>query len=158
MTALNVIIMAIFGLAAGSLTSAGYFAVITGIGLVNRVAAVTKTENKIIIYEEMLIFGAFFGDVLSTFDIVQLIYNADILNGQSGIYQTVFKWIGIIMLVLYGIFAGMFVGLLVVSLAETTKALPIFIRRVRIGFGLGIIILMIGLGKAVGHLIFYLLF
>ena len=82
-----------------------------------------------------MLFGVVTGNCLSMFNI-----SIDI--GTAGI-------------VMYGVFSGMFIGLLVVSLAETLKALPIFIRRVRIGSGLGIIILMIGLGKAAGHIIYY---
>ena len=56
----------------------------------------------------------------------------------------------------FGLFSGMFIGLFAVSLAENIKALPIFVRRVRIGAGLGIVVLAIGLGKAAGHLLYYL--
>ena len=58
--------------------------------------------------------------------------------------------------VLYGLLSGMFIGLFAVSLAENIKALPIFVRRVRIGAGLGFVVLAIGLGKAAGHLLYYL--
>ena len=124
-----------FGLAAGAVTAAGYFALITSVGMINRAAASTGTTKSIFFYEECLLFGVVTGNCLSMFNI-----SIDI--GTAGI-------------VMYGVFSGMFIGLLVVSLAETLKALPIFIRRVRIGSGLGIIILMIGLGKAAGHIIYY---
>lgn len=156
MIVLKICLLALFGVAAGSLTSAGYFAVITGVGLINRVAAVTKTTNKIIVYEEMLILGATIGNILAVFDISGVIPKNLINTASEDTLHVVVTWIAIAVIVIYGVFAGMFTGLLVVCLAETTKALPIFIRRVRIGAGLGIIILMIGLGKAVGHLLFYL--
>ena len=129
--------LTLFGFCAGGLTAAGYFALITSVGMINRAAAVTKTTNAVFFYEECLLFGAVAGTILSVFEV-------SIPIGDIG-------------LIIYGLFAGMFVGLLVVSLAETLKALPIFIRRVRIGAGLGIVILMVGLGKAAGHLIYYLL-
>ena len=113
----------------------GYFALITSVGMINRAATSTGTTKSIFFYEECLLFGVVTGNCLSMFNI-----SIDI--GTAGI-------------VMYGVFSGMFIGLLVVSLAETLKALPIFIRRVRIGSGLGIIILMIGLGKAAGHIIYY---
>ena len=97
----------------------------------------TGTTKAVFFYEEVLLFGAVAGTILSVFDV-------SLPLGDIG-------------LIIYGVIAGMFVGLLVVSLAETLKALPIFIRRVRIGSGLGIVILMVGLGKAVGHLVYYLL-
>ena len=131
------VILIMFGTSAGALTAAGYFAVINSIGLINRVAAVTKTTKYIFYYEEIIIAGAIIGNILSLFDI-------RINLGITGI-------------ILLGAFAGMYVGLFVVSLAETTKVMPIFVRRVRIGGGLGIIVLMIALGKAVGHLIYYLI-
>ncbi len=138
---------ALFGVGAGALTAAGFFAVITAVGLINRVAAVTKTTKHLLFYEEVIIAGAVTGTVLSVFD-VKL---ADTVVGRS-----VPVWLIVGSLIVVGVIAGMYVGLFVVSLAETTKALPIFIRRVRIGAGLGLVVLMIGLGKAVGQLIYYL--
>ncbi len=139
---LECLVFILFGLAAGALTSAGYFAVITAVGLINRVAAVTKTTNSLLFYEEIIMAGAVTGTVLSVFDVRLPIESGTVLEIMA---------LGII-----GVVAGMYVGLFVVSLAETTKALPIFIRRVRIGAGLGLVVLMIGLGKAVGQLIYYL--
>ena len=55
----------------------------------------------------------------------------------------------------FGLFSGMYIGLFLVSLAEMVNSFPIFLRKVRIGKGLGVIILSIGLGKAVGHLVYY---
>lgn len=141
--------LVLFGLAAGAITAAGFFAVVTAVGIVNRVAAVTKTTGSLILYEEVLVWGAVVGTVLSLFDIK--------LPGSimSGVAEEWVQWIVMLGVALIGVVAGMYVGLFVVSLAETTKALPIFIRRVRIGAGLGLVILMIGLGKAVGELIYY---
>lgn len=137
MEVLKLVLEVLLGLGAGALTAAGYFAIITSVGLINRVADVTHTKQHLILYEEMIIWGVILGNAVFIFDIPVPL--------------------GVIGVVLYGLFAGMFIGLLVVCIAETTKGLPIFIRRVRIGGGLGIIILMIGLGKAVGHLIYYFL-
>lgn len=145
-----IVALAIFGIAAGTLTSAGFFAVITAIGLINRVADVTKTKGYLLFFEEMIILGAVIGTVLSVFD-VRLDWpwmGEGLVPFVTTVATVVFAAIGVV--------AGMYVGLFVVCLAETTKALPIFIRRVRIGTGLGIVILMIGLGKAIGQLIYYL--
>lgn len=133
----KIIGMVLLGGAGGALTAAGFFAVVTNVGLINRVADVTGTTKNILLFEEFIIAGAVVGNILSLFDVV-------LPFGQ---------WI---FLVVFGLISGIFVGLFVVCLAETTKAMPIFLRRVRIGAGLGIIILMIGLGKAVGQLIYEL--
>lgn len=137
MDVLKIVLLAVFGAAAGGLTAAGYFAVITSIGLVNRVADVTHTKQHLLLYEEVIVAGATVGNILSVFQVGSIFVSGGFI-------------------VLYGVVAGMFIGLFVVCLAETTKVLPIFLRRMRLGDGLGIIILMIGLGKAVGQIIYYL--
>lgn len=135
MIAVRILLLLIGGACAGALTSAGYFAVVSSLGMINRTAVVTKTTRWLVCYEEIMAAGAILGNL-----------------------WIVFGWripLGCVGIVLYGTFAGMFTGLFVVSLAETAKALPIFMRRSRIKIGLGWIILMIGVGKAVGHLLYY---
>lgn len=149
MVELKFIVLLLFGLAGGSLTAAGFFAVITSIGLINRVAKVTKTVKYLMVYEEFIVAGAVIGNVMSLFNIVLPFNNLSIVNA-AGISFTAAHLI----IIIFGLLSGVFVGLFVVCLAETTKVLPIFLRRVRIGGGLGIIILMMGLGKAIGELIY----
>lgn len=124
------------GLAAGGFTAAGYFAVITSVGMINRIVDVTNTKAYIPYIENLIILGAALGNVWFIFDLPLPV-------GMAG---------GLA----YGLLSGMFIGLFAVSLAENIKALPIFIRRVRIGTGLGFVVLSIGLGKAAGHLLYYL--
>ena len=132
------IIMEIFiGIAAGSITASGLFAVINSIQIVNRIADVTHTVNCILYYEDIIIYGAIFGNLLWILDI-------HIPLGITGV-------------IIYGLFSGMYIGLFLVSLAEMVNSLPVFLRRMRIAKGLGIIVLAIGMGKAVGHLIYYFL-
>ena len=97
---------------------------------------VTNTKAYIPYFEEVIIWGASLGNVWFIFDL-------PLPAGMPGA-------------VLYGLLSGMFIGLFAVSLAENIKALPIFVRRVRIGAGLGFVVLAIGLGKAAGHLLYYL--
>ncbi len=134
------ILLGLWGLSAGVLTSAGLFAVFNSIGMINRAADVTKTRQRLLLYEDCVVVGAILGNSMSFMEFQLYISN----------------FIGLIIIVIFGTIAGMFVGLFVVSLAETMKVIPIFFRRFKVGAGLGIIILMIGLGKAVGHIIYYL--
>lgn len=132
----KILLEVMIGLSAGGFTAAGYFAVITSVGIINRVVDVTSTKQYIPYYEEVIIWGAAIGNAFF-----------------------IFNWklpVGLVGTVLYGLLSGMFIGLFAVCLAENIRALPIFIRRVRIGMGLGIVVLSIGLGKAVGHLLYYL--
>ncbi len=120
----------VIGIAAGSFTAAGLFAVINSIQIINRIADVTNTKNIITFYEEIVTWGAILGNAIHI-------------------------PIGIVGSVSFGLFSGMYIGLFLVSLAEMVNSFPIFLRKVRIGKGLGVIILSIGLGKAVGHLVYY---
>ena len=83
------VFLAFFGLAAGAVTAAGYFALITSVGMINRAAASTGTTKSIFFYEECLLFGVVTGNCLSMFNI-----SIDI--GTAGI-------------VMYGVFSGMFI-------------------------------------------------
>lgn len=128
----------VIGLSAGGFTAAGYFAVITSVGMINRIVDVANIKQHIPFMEEIIILGASLGNLFFILDL--------------------HLPLGIVGVVLYGLLSGMFIGLFAVCLAESIKALPIFIRRVRIGTGLGVVILAIALGKAVGALLYYLKF
>lgn len=128
----------VIGLSAGGFTAAGYFAVITSVGMINRIVDVANIKQHIPFMEEIIILGASLGNLFFILDL-------HLPLGMVGV-------------VLYGLLSGMFIGLFAVCLAESIKALPIFIRRVRIGTGLGVVILAIALGKAVGDLLYYLKF
>lgn len=131
---MKLLVLALFGVSSGMLSAAGLFAVITSVGLINRFAKVTKTTQYIQLYEEMIILGATLGNL------------AFLFNWKI----TVELWGTAII----GLICGIFVGCFVICLAETIRALPIFIRRARIANGVGYIILAIALGKGVGNILY----
>lgn len=131
----------LFGLGAGAITASGLFALVSSIHLINRFAAVTKTTEHLVLYENMIILGATTGNII-------FIFNISFWMTES---------IQMVSSIIYGLVAGIFIGTFLVCLTETIKALPIFVRRVRIGAGLGWIILSVALGKCFGHLVYYLL-
>ena len=137
MYVMKMILLGFFGLAGGAISASGFFAVLTIVGIVNRFAKVTRTAKHIKLYEEMIILGAAIGNVLVIFELV--------VN------------IGIIGCAFFGLLSGIFIGSFLVCLAETIKALPIFIRRVRISSGLGYIILFLAIGKGIGSLMYFFL-
>ena len=57
--------LAFAGISAGLLVSGGVFTVLLSVGLAPRFAGVTHTGNRIFLYEEMVVFGTLFGNVLS---------------------------------------------------------------------------------------------
>ena len=134
---MKMILLGIFGFSGGAISASGFFAVITIVGVVNRFAKVTRTAKHIKLYEDMIIIGATIGNVLVLFKLV--------------------VHFGIVGCALFGLFSGMFIGSFLVCLAESIKALPIFIRRVRISSGLGYIILFLAIGKGIGSFIYFYL-
>ena len=137
---MKLIVEILFGFAAGAITASGLFALVLSIGMINRFAAVTKTTQYLTLYDNMIIIGATIGNVMFIFNICFRV---------PRLLQVIFA-------IAYGLIAGIFIGTFSVCLAETIKSLPIFVRRVRIGAGLGWVILSIAVGKCVGHLLYYL--
>ena len=58
MIVIKIIIGVLFGLCGGLATAAGYFAVINSIGMLNRAASVTKTRDKLMLIEDVVVLGA----------------------------------------------------------------------------------------------------
>lgn len=129
-------LMVFFGLSAGVATASGYFALIASIGVITRFAQYTNTADKIRWYESMIIAGAAAGNALFVF--------------MPGI--RVPNWL----IVIYGVFAGIFIGCFLVSLAEAVKSIPIFVRRARLTSGLCLVILFFAIGKGIGSMFYFM--
>ena len=137
---LSKMFFAFFGLCGGGLVAAGLFAFITILGLVPRLAARTHTASQIHRYENWIVLGALCGNLIN-------------------IHQVSFAWVPLInnglFLAVMGTACGIFVGCLVMSLAETLDALPTMSRRVRLAVGLQYIIEALAVGKLVGSLAYF---
>ncbi len=133
---IRIVLMAFFGLSAGVATASGYFALIASIGVITRFAQYTNTANRIRWYESMIIIGAAVGNALFVFMPHIVVWN----------------WV----IAVYGVFAGIFIGCFLVSLAETVKSIPIFVRRARLTTGLCIVIIFFALGKGIGSLFYFM--
>ncbi len=132
---METVIVAISGLSAGMITAAGIFALITSIRIVNRFTIVTKTGKYTHLFENLVIVGVTVGNIMAVYDVV-------------------IPW-GTIGVGLYGILSGMYVGCFAVALAETIQVIPVLVRRGRLKEGMGIIIICMALGKAIGGLFYF---
>lgn len=133
---LKEVFLGFIGLSAGGIIAAGVFAFLAIIGVFPRLVGVTHTHNHIMLYESFIILGGVLGNI-------------------SDIYEFPIGFGGNIVLGIYGLAVGIFVGCLVMSLAETLKAFPVISRRMNLGVGLQYIILSLGLGKLFGSLVFF---
>ncbi|MCI7795874.1 MAG: stage V sporulation protein AB, partial [Lachnospiraceae bacterium] len=99
------------GLSAGGVIAAGIFAFLAIIGVFPRLIFASGTSGHILLYETLLILGGVTGNIMDLYGTLRL----------PG---------GIFMLAVWGVSVGIFVGCLVMSLAETLKALPVLSRRI----------------------------
>lgn len=128
--------LALFGLCAGGVIAAGVYAFLAIIGVFPRLIGKTKSKKHILMYETFIILGGILGNVVD-------LYEMPILMG------------GLVFLGFFGVCVGMFVGCLVMSLAETLKALPVMNRRIRLAVGIQYVILSLGIGKMMGSLFYF---
>lgn len=140
MTFIKQVLLLFMGLCGGGIVAAGVFAFITILGLVPRLAARTHTASQVMRYENWIVLGAVFGNVVDLFDMPLAV-------------GPVLGWI---FLTVWGVASGIFIGCLVMSLAETLDTVPTINRRIRLAVGIQYVIAGIGLGKMVGSLVYFL--
>lgn len=131
------------GLCSGGIIAAGLFSFIVSIGVISRVIDKTHTENHIRLFEMFLAAGATAGNLLNLY--------------QLSMYHWISHPVSMIYLCVQGITAGIFVGVLVMALAETLNALPIFCRNLHMMKGLKYVILFLALGKGTGAILDFMI-
>lgn len=150
---LKTIILICAGASYGLLSSAGVFTVLVAVGLVPRFAGKTHTAGKVLLFEEMVIFGALAGCVLSVFSR----YCQFGAWWQSRFPEKLSLWLGAgtFFQAVFGLFAGMFIGCLALAIAEMLDSIPILARRISFRHGLGLAILSMAIGKLCGSLLYF---
>lgn len=151
------IFLAVLGVSFGFIVSGGVFTVLISVGLIPRFAGKMHIAKHIFVLEEMVVLGTLAGDFLSVFgDHGKL--GEWVLSRQmfgAGETEAVWRVIGNFLLILFGIFSGIFVGCLALAIAEMLNTIPIFARRIGFRHGLGIAILAVAFGKLAGSLIYF---
>ena len=123
------------GLSAGAAASAGVFALITVIGILPRWAGHTRTARHVSLYEWSVILG---GTAVNLIFLLQpSLPGKEILEAAAGLFM------------------GIFVGGLIMSLAEVLDVFPILLRIGRIQSGIPWMVLSIGIGKMLGAYLYF---
>ena len=123
------------GVSAGAAASAGVFALITVIGILPRWAGHTRTARHVSLYEWSVILGGTAGNLI--FLLQPSLPGKEILEAAVGLFM------------------GIFVGGLIMSLAEVLDVFPILLRRGRIQSGIPWMVLSIGIGKMLGPYLYF---
>lgn len=154
---LRQILLAVIGVSAGLIVSAGVFTVLISVGLIPRFAGKMHVARKIFVLEEMVVFGTLAGGFFSIFSdwgmIGEWVRHQQLFG--PGATDGTWNLIATIFLILFGLFAGIFVGCLALAIAEMLNTIPVFARRIGFRHGLGIAILAVALGKLLGSLIYF---
>lgn len=123
------------GICFGIVVASGTAAFIISLGIVPRYAGITRTAQNVRLYEDCSMLGAFLGNVL-------FLYSGRLPLGNVG-------------LAIYGIFAGVFLGSWIIALGEVVNIFSIMARRIGITKGIGLIIIVMAVGKTLGSLLFF---
>lgn len=132
LTLIKTVIAACIAFSGGIVVAGGVIAFITMIGIIPRLASRTNTVKYILPYEYCVIIGG-------------------ILGNFWAIYEMPIR-LGVIGLIFFGTFSGMFIGCLAIALAEVIDVIPVFAIRISLRKGISIIVLCLALGKCMGSL------
>ncbi len=147
------IFLAFVGGSFGLLSAAGVFTVFSTVGLVPRFAGKTHSAKEILLYENMIVLGTIIGCLMSIWPDT---WNRTIVRLEEVTGNPVFwVWFQYFLLVIIGLFSGMFVGCFALSIAEMLDSIPIFTRRISFRKGIGLAICSVAAGKLCGALFYF---
>lgn len=135
MIAIKWAVLVFIGLSSGFAVAGGIFAFVTMLGIVPRMAARTHTGKHILCYERMIILGGTLGNIWLLFYIP--------VPGTP------------LLMALYGLGAGIYVGCLIMALAEMLRLLPILVNRIQIKEGFPLLVAALAIGKFLGVIFQY---
>ena len=135
--------LAIIGLSFGALAASGVLTVLLAVGLLPRYIGRLHEAKHIIWFENLVVLGTLLGALVSVLVLPKS------TNGLG--------MLGTLLEIMYGLFAGVFVGTLAIAIAEMLDSLPIFARRVSLRHGVGIVVLSIAMGKLIGAILYFVL-
>lgn len=150
---LKLILLGVIGGSFGLLAAAGVFTVFVAVGMIPRFAGKTHTAKYIRIYEDMVISGTIIGGTGSVFI---RYFQLGAFLADMGCSQELIRTGGNIFIGVFGLFAGIFIGCLAITIAEMLDSIPIFMRRIRLKYGLKQFIYAMAVGKLVGSLLYFI--
>ena len=137
-TIINKMLLIWVAFGAGFAVAGGFIAFISLIGIVTRLAGITKTANAIPTYENSMAIGLILFNILS-------------------LYLPNLRWfpqiIALLIIHIGSFLTGIFAGCLAGALAEVVNIIPIFSRRVKLRKGFPYMVKAAAVGKCIGCLI-----
>ncbi len=151
------ILLAVCGASFGVIASAGVFTVLLSVGLIPRFAGKTHIADHVFVLEEMVVLGTIAGNFMSVLSDYckpgEWILKKQIFG--VGSTEGIWHFMSTVILIVFGTFAGIFVGCLALAIAEMLDSIPIFARRIGFRHGLGVAILAVAAGKVAGSIFYF---
>lgn len=135
---INKIILIWVAFGAGFAVAGGFIAFISLIGIVTRLAGITKTARVIPTYENSMAMGLILFNLLS-------LYHPNL--------QWTPRLLALLIIHIGSFLTGIFAGCLAGALAEVVNIIPIFSRRVKLRKGFPYMVKAAAIGKCIGCLI-----
>lgn len=132
---INQVVLAFLGLCSGFSVAAGVFAFIAMLGVIPRFAARTHTATHLYLYERAVIWGGTLGNIWI-------------------LWETHLP-LSVVLVTVYGLCSGIFVGCLAMALAEMLRVVPILTNRLQLKEGFPILMISISLAKMAGTIFQY---
>ncbi|WP_164668715.1 stage V sporulation protein AB [Virgibacillus doumboii] len=128
----------LIGLAGGLAVGGGFVAFLTVLGIIPRLIQLSRTDRFLQVYIASVILGSLFGTYMSF---------ADVTWDQPTV-----------LLVLWGVFHGIFNGMLAAALTEVLNVFPILSKRIRMDDKLLWFLMAIVFGKIAGSIFQWTIF
>lgn len=122
----------VIGFSSGIVIGAGYLAIMTVLGVLPRLAQLSKTTSHINRFGFAPIVGVIVGTYMTFFDITLSLHNVS--------------------LIIWGFIQGIFIGMVAAALAEILNVFPLLSRRIGLQRHLFSLLLAIVCGKVIGSL------
>lgn len=149
------VVAGLLALFAGCAVSSGTFAFLLVIGVLPRLIRRTNLAKQTILVENVVVWGVIFGAVTSAFDWNLSGTGIGAQLDAAGAPGALVHIIGVCLVMVYGVSAGIFVGCIAAALAEILNTFPIVFHRTGIKRGLPWVMASMALGKAVGALCYF---
>lgn len=132
------VLESLLGFAGGLAVGAGFVAVLTMLGIIPRLIQLSKSKKAMKTYTASVVIGTLVGTYLS--------FTTLTLNLPN------------LFLVVWGLYHGMFIGMIAAALTEVLNVYPIIVKRIGLSNYILFFIMAIVFGKIVGSLFQWIIF
>lgn len=152
-----IFLLALIGFSFGLFVSAGAFTVLLAAGMITRFSGKLGVAKYPLLFEEFVIAGTIVANAKD-----MLLHLATLGDPISYVANRIILWLRsmptflrYLVLATEGLFIGIFVGCLAMTIAEMIDAIPVFARRTHMKKGLECVVIAIALGKMIGSLLYF---